>query len=169
MARSAPFRTNGLCRPRKVVLGKTEGKKDMMKGFEDAVDEAVCAFLLSGAGDRPCVLLEEAPLRSDGGLCIDYLRLDQEGGLTGLVVVRPGEGPHRMEEVRWTAMSWFHFLNEMWYAVPEEDAEGFEPPVEAAGVLSVLEDGGTRVVSHPQALFPEQPPYGLMYWLASRL
>lgn len=140
-----------------------------MKGFDDVVDDVVRDFLRSGAGDRPCVLLEEAPLRSDGGLCIDYLRLDQEGGLTGLMVVRPGDGPQRMEEVRWIAMSWFHSVDEMWIAIPEDYAEGFEPPVEVAGVLSVLEDGGTRIVSHPQVLFPDQVPYGLMYWLASRL
>lgn len=140
-----------------------------MKGFEGAVDEAVRAFLRNGAGDRPCVLLEEAPLRSDGGICIDYLRLDQEGGLTGLMVVRPGDGPQRVDEVRWTAMSWFHSVDELWFVVPEGDVDEFEPPVEAAGVLSVLEDGTTRVVSHPQVLFPDQVPYGLMYWLASRL
>lgn len=140
-----------------------------MKGFDDIVDDAVRGFLRREAGDRPCVLLEEAPLRADGGLCIDYLRLDQEGGLTGLMVVRPGDGPQRMEEARWTAMSWFHSVDELWFAVPEGDVGGFEPPVEAAGVLSVLEDGTTRVVSCPQVLFPDQVPYGLMYWLASKL
>ena len=139
----------------------------MMKGFDDIVDDAVRGFLRRGAGDRPCVLLEEAPLRSDGGLCIDHLRLDRDGGITGLMVVRPGDGTQRREEVRWTAMAWFHSVDELWFAVPEEDVGGFEPPVEAAGVLAVLEDGGTRVVSHPQVLFPDQVPYGLMYWLAS--